>query len=354
MTQSRRQVWLAASIFFVVIAALWVPVAFGASTSWEFETATYDYGPVILGSGPTEPHEFVLTNTGETTITAAGWRISWRGYAPLDPELFAVTSDDCHSLEPQESCLIAVSFDPVYLGPKKGMLRIRAMDEVVSPASVELKGEGIGPWVSIEPEHLIFEPVEIGKGASPAQSVTVENQGTLDLKIDGIFFTDLLGAPQSPSPFQITGGSCHEGGVVVPGGNCTIEIVLSPVESGFFQSRLVISDDASDSPQSIEVQGTGTVPSQLSQTGTFLAVRITHRPARVTAKHAATFWFSVAPAQASKECKLDHLGFRPCFSPIRYARLSSGRHEFQVRIHDSSNPSVSAITRFHWWIRRHH
>lgn len=333
----------------MLIAALWAPVASGVVTSWEFETQTYDYGPVILGSGPTEPHEFVLTNTGETTLTAAGWWISWRGYAPLDPELFNVTSDDCYSLEPQESCLVGVSFDPIYLGSKKGLLRIPAMDAVLPPASVELKGEGIGPWVSIEPQRLIFDPVEIGKEPSPAQGITVENQGTLALTIEGILFTDLLGTPQSPSPFQIVGGSCHEGRVVVPDDSCTIEVALSPVESGFFQSKLVISDDASDSPQSIEVQGTGTVPPQRTP----LTVRIIHRPARVTTKHAATFWFSVAPADANEECKLDHLGFRPCSAPSRYAQLSSGRHEFQVRVHDPSNSSASTTRRFHWRIRRH-
>jgi len=350
MTRVGRQVWLGASIFLVLMAALWAPVASGVVTSWEFETQTYDYGPVILGSGPTEPHEFVLTNTGETPLTTAGWYISWRGYAPLDPELFNVTSDSCLSLEPQESCLIGVSFNPVYLGLKKGMLRISEMDAVLPPASVELKGEGIGPWVSIEPERLTFEPVEIGKGASSAQSITIENQGTLDLTIEGFFFTDLFGTPQSPSPFQIVGGSCHEGRVVVPDGSCKIEVALSPVESGLFQSKLVISDDASDSPQSIELQGTGTAPPQRIPLTT---VRITHRPARVTAKHTATFWFSVAPAGAKGECKLDHLGFRPCSAPSRYVQLSNGRHEFQVRVHDPSNSLASTTTRFHWRIRRH-
>src|ERR1700692_2264049 len=149
MRRHGRRAWPGLSVVIALLTALCAPAAFAATASWEFDTPSYDFGPATLGSGPTEPHEFVLTNTGETSLITAGWRISWRGSAPLDPELFEVTSDGCHSLEPQESCSVAVSFSPTYPGPKEGALRIPTRNGELPPASVELEGEGVGPWVSI-------------------------------------------------------------------------------------------------------------------------------------------------------------------------------------------------------------
>lgn len=49
--------------------------ALGATASWEFDRPTCDYGPVTPGSGPTEPHEFILTSTGETEVGVAAYGI---------------------------------------------------------------------------------------------------------------------------------------------------------------------------------------------------------------------------------------------------------------------------------------
>lgn len=363
MQIGQRQPWLVLSAVVALMAALCPSAALGATTSWEFETPTYDFGPVMLGSHPI--HQFVLTNTGETPIAAGRLRIHWRGHAPLDQELLQVVSNSCHSLtlEPEESCSIEVSFNPTYPGPKEGGLEAKPRELAeVSPVNVEIEGEGIGPWVALKPEHLLFGPVEVGNGASAAQAITVENQGNLGLSIKDIFFTDLLGVPQSASPFQIAGGSCRSGKVVAPDGNCTIEVALVPSQTGFFQSRLAVSDDASGSPQSIELQGTGTASSRVSdglpessdKVQATPRVRITHHPDPVTAKRAAMFSFSAAPSGAKTECKLDHLAFEPCSSPRRYAHLLSGRHKFQVRVHDPSISVASPPADFRWRIRRTH
>jgi len=345
-----------------VMAVLCPSAALGAVSSWKFETPAYDFGSVMLGSHPS--HQFILTNTGETPIAAGRLRIHWRVQTPLDQELLAVVSNGCHSLtlEPEESCSIAVSFTPNYPGPKEGGLEVRPKEpDEVSPANVEIEGEGVGPWAALTPERLLFGPVEVGSGASPAQSITVENPGNLGLSIKGISFTDLFGAHQWASPFKIAGGSCRSGEVVAPGGRCTIEVALAPSQTGFLQSLLAVSDDASDSPQSVEVQGTGIAskhgdvgsPESSHEAQATSRVRITRHPSPVTAKRAATFSFSAVPPGAKAECKLDHLAFEPCSSPKHYAHLSNGRHKFQVRAHDPSNSVTSPPTNFRWRIQQH-
>jgi hypothetical protein len=346
-----------------VIAALCPSIALAATPSWEFETPTYDFGSVMLGSHPI--HQFILTNTGETPIAAGRLRIHWREHGPLDQELLHVVSNGClHlTLEPEESCSIEVSLKPTYPGPDEGGLEVKPQEPgEVPPASVEIEGEGIGPWAALTPERLLFEPVEVGGGASPAQVVTVENQGNLGLSVNGIFFTDLLGEHQWASPFQIAGESCQSGKAVAPGGKCIIEVALAPSQTGVFQSRLAVSDNAFGSPQSIELQGTGTASSRvgedlhessnkLRQVAT--RVHITGHPALVTAKRGAAFSFSAVPPEAKMECKLDHRAFETCSSPQRYAHLAIGRHKFQVRVQDPAGPAASPIARFRWRIQQH-
>jgi hypothetical protein len=338
-------------------------MALAATPSWEFETPTYDFGSVMLGSHPI--HQFILTNTGETPIAAGRLRIHWREHGPLDQELLHVVSNGClHlTLEPEESCSIEVSLKPTYPGPDEGGLEVKPQETgEVPPANVEIKGEGIGPWAALTPERLLFEPVEVGSGASPAQAVTVENQGNLGLSINGIFFTDLLGEHQWAGPFQIAGGSCQSGKAVGPGGKCIIEVALAPSQTGFFQSRLAVSDNAFGSPQSIELQGTGTASSRFAEglpessnkvRQATSRVRITRHPVSVTTKRVAAFLFSTLPSGVKTECKLDRLAFEPCSSPKRYTHLSSGRHKFRVRVHDSSGSEASPIAMFRWRIRRH-
>ena len=136
----------------------------------------------------------------------------------------------------------------------------------------------------------------------------------------------------------------------------------------------MVSDDAPRSPQSIEIQGSGTTPPQSGpfEPGKVVSffpsevdhketagteapssgprVRIKHRPPRITPGRTATFWFAAAPIGVSQECEIDHLGFHPCAAPTRYAQLAIGRHEFSVRVRGASDPSEVAIARFSWWI----
>ena len=71
-----------------------------------------------------------------------------------------------------------MSFNPLTVGPKHGDLTVSSLTAGVlsASASVELKGEGAGPWVSVDPKHIYFEPVEVGAGASAAQAITVETR----------------------------------------------------------------------------------------------------------------------------------------------------------------------------------
>ena len=63
--------------FLMVLATVSAPLALGATPSWEFDTPSYDFGAKPYQSGPSEPHEFTLTNTGETPLVAKAVGYKW-------------------------------------------------------------------------------------------------------------------------------------------------------------------------------------------------------------------------------------------------------------------------------------
>lgn len=251
----------------VLLAILCTPGASGASYAWEFETETYDYGPQLAG-GPPVQHAFVLTNTGETKIERILWGIRWylgpEGTQPLDERLFRLETPECRTLKPGESCTMTVGFAPVTLGAKYGELQAYTGREGPPGIGVELRGKGASPQVALEPERLDFGTVEVGRSSAP-QTITIENQGDLGLAITSISLVEPTF--QSTGGFQLAGAGCQAGQMVPPGGSCTIQIAFAPSGAGTLRSDLSISDDAPATPQSLELLGTGELPTSPSSSG---------------------------------------------------------------------------------------
>ena len=106
-----------------------------------------------------------------------------------------------------------------------------------------------GPAVSLSPSTLAFgsEPVDM---TCPSQVVTLSNTGSAVLNITSITFT---GANASSFSEANTCGSS-----VAAGGNCTIAVLFTPSAAGTLTASLSIADNASGSPQSVSLSGTGT------------------------------------------------------------------------------------------------
>jgi hypothetical protein len=261
----RRRGWHACACLgalLMVVTSLTVPVAQGATASWEFDRSEFYFSPAPYGSGPTEPHAFTLTNTGETQLVTKTWGFKWAAVLAWIGEgpPFQVTSSQCQNrtLEPGESCSVEVAFDPRHAGWDSATLRFKTQNEEAPFASVDLYGEGTGPAIPVTPDHLTFGPVAVGT-TSPPQTITLEGQSTkYAYRLEDISITPPGGLLPSSGPFQIVGGSCQSGLQLSPGMTCTIEVTMTPTEVGSFRSKLEITDWAPESPQSVELEGTAT------------------------------------------------------------------------------------------------
>jgi hypothetical protein len=108
---------------------------------------------------------------------------------------------------------------------------------------------GTTPVASLSPPTLTFANQAAGS-SSAAQSITLNNNGSAALSITSIAITGT-----NPSDFAQT-NNC--GSSVAAGASCTISVTFTPAASGSFTAALTLTDNATGSPQSLTLSGTGT------------------------------------------------------------------------------------------------
>ena len=102
--------------------------------------------------------------------------------------------------------------------------------------------------VTYLPMSVSFANQTVGTN-SAAQKVTLSNSGTAALTIYGITF-----AGTNPGDFAQT-NTC--GSMVAAGGSCTINVTFTPTAAGARGASLSVADNASGSPQTVPLSGTG-------------------------------------------------------------------------------------------------
>jgi hypothetical protein len=216
---------------------LQAPIVALSKTSFNF--ATQLTGSSSLAKAVT------FTNTGALPVSISSIAISGQ---TAD---FTQTHHTCGStLGASASCSISVIFAPTSIGPHSASLMITD-DAVSSPQSVALSGTGVVPGsnATLGPSNLNFSVRPLGTASS--QSVTLANYGTLSLAISGIA---IKGADVADFG-QIN--TCASS--LLSGATCKINVAFKPSQIGPRTATLSISDNASGSPQTISLHGTGTV-----------------------------------------------------------------------------------------------
>lgn len=113
-------------------------------------------------------------------------------------------------------------------------------------ASAELYN---GPAVRVSPANLTFGSQELGTSSMP-QTLTVTNTGAINLTISTVTISGT-----NSSDFLET-DTCT-GATVTPNNNCTVSVTFTPGAVGARSGSITIADNASNSPQSISLSGTG-------------------------------------------------------------------------------------------------
>ena len=216
----------------------------GASPGVSLSPSSLSFGnePVgVVSSSQT----ITLSNTGNAALSITGLAL-----AGANPSDFAQSNNCGASVAAGGNCTISVTFTPAASGSFTASVSV-ADNASGSPQTVALSGTGASPGVSLSPSSLSFgnEPVGV---VSSSQTITLSNTGNAALSITGLA---LAGA--NPSDFAQS-NNC--GGSVAAGGNCTISVTFTPAASGSFTASVSVADNASGSPQTVALSGTGASP----------------------------------------------------------------------------------------------
>ncbi len=242
--------------------------AYSAGTGWDFATGigtvnasnlvssflTYSasLAPTSLVFAPQTPftssaaQSVMLSNTGTSNLAVLAVTI-----AGTNPSDFAKSADSCSgvTLLPSATCSVSVTFTPTYAGTRSAFLSFTDAARQ-SQSSVTLTGIGAGPGVTLSPLALIFPSQIIG--TSTSQTVSLSNPGDLALTLTNIAVTG-----SGASSFGQT-NNCAS--ILPPAASCTFTVTFTADATGSVNAGLTITDNALDSPQSVNLTGTAAVP----------------------------------------------------------------------------------------------
>jgi hypothetical protein len=209
------------------------------------------FGSIQTGTSST-PQTVTLTSNGGESLDVNSLSLS----GP-DASQF-LESDTCQTpsvLQPTKFCSINITFAPSASATGSQQATLSISDNAPgSPQTVALSGTGVAPpppapAVTVSPNPVSFPTTVQGSTASPI-TVTVTNSGNATLHISSV----LLGG-NNPGDFNITNGCT---GPYAANAACTITMTFTPLAAGQRSAIITISDDAANSPQSIQVSGTAT------------------------------------------------------------------------------------------------
>ncbi|MBN1515641.1 M6 family metalloprotease domain-containing protein [Candidatus Sumerlaeota bacterium] len=220
----------------------------------DVEPALLDFGMQAFDAGATDPHYVTVVNGGAEDLLISS--IELTGAASVAYTL----QDDYTSitLQPGESQLFQVVFDPDEEMNYSAMLEIHSNDPLTPDTQVVLFGQG-GPHteadISASPTSINFGSREISAGPTSPYLVAIQNDGNVPLNISSISLTinpynAFAFATQPPSTATLAAGATLE-----------LRIVFDPSTAGTYPGMLTIQSDDPDTPAlDIPLNGVGELP----------------------------------------------------------------------------------------------
>ncbi|MCP9495358.1 MAG: choice-of-anchor D domain-containing protein [Pyrinomonadaceae bacterium MAG19_C2-C3] len=202
-----------------------------------------------------QPQVVTVTNTGDAPLHVSN--VETTG---ADANDFAVASNTCTAaIAPNATCIIGVTFTPSATDARIAFLTLTD-DAEGSPHSVLLEGGGSDPQASFSATSVDFGNQVAGASAHfyrPSQDIIITNAGAGDLVITNI---TLSGA--DASEFSFTSDALP---VTIPANSSTIvKARFAPTTPDFRYATLTFEDNAFDSPQTVDLYGTGVMAANLA------------------------------------------------------------------------------------------
>jgi hypothetical protein len=214
----------------------------GGTPAIDITPSSVNFGNVPLHTRASR--SLTLTNTGTTDLTVTKLSEAGQGYSTGGGGLNVNTIVKAGS-----SLHFSIYFSPLVTGNAPGSLSVTTTAES-APLTVTLDGTGVAapggtPAIDITPSSVNFGNVTAG--TTDTQTMRLANTGTADLKITKI--------SASGTGFSVSGLSIPE--TLPAGKSTTFTASFKPAGTGAHTGSIAISSNASGSPLSVSMTGSG-------------------------------------------------------------------------------------------------
>jgi hypothetical protein len=285
--------------------------------------------------------QVILTNTGYLELSIAGISISGTNATDFSE------SNNCPStLAIGAMCTIDVTFAPTQMGPRSASVTITD-NAAVSPQQIALSGTGVmsGPNATLSPASIAFG-TQLVNTTSPAQSVTLTNNGTAVLAITSIVTNGDFGQTNT----------CGSSLAILA--SCTITVTFAPKQQGNRAGTLSVKDNAPGSPQTVSLSGTGTVgvqfnPNSLNFGGHKVGVPHTLSTTLTTSSALSIAGIAITGADTDEFSETNTCGAsvaagKSCTITVTYRPKEAGGDSAAVSITDNGSGSPQSVTLGGW------
>lgn len=205
-------------------------------------------------------------------------------------------------------------------------------------------GGGGTPVAQVLPTSLTFTGQQVSS-VSPAQTVTVANIGTASMTISSITISGSFGQTNNCT------------GSLAIGNSCTVNVTFSPNTSGSAVGTLVINDNASGSPHTVSLSGTGIQGnagySPISLTFTSQNVGTMSAPQGVVMTNTGTAPLSIASISTSGDfAQSNNCPLSPstlsvgatCTINVTFSPTATGTRSGLITVADNANVSPQILS----------
>ena len=209
-----------------------------------------DFGSLRVGK-TSAPRTVTITNTGNDALKVTA--ISLLGANAAD---FALANLPMlpSTIAPNANATFEVSFSPLAVGARSGVVVVQSDDPNQSSVTVKLTGEGTQPGISLSPVKVTFPNQRVGTTSAP-QAVTLSNIGTDPLNVANIALMGANGQDFALANLPVFPAA------IAPNQNITFDVTFRPTAIGDRTAAAVITSDDPNQPMaSVSLVGTGIAP----------------------------------------------------------------------------------------------
>jgi 6-phosphogluconolactonase (cycloisomerase 2 family) len=222
----------------------------GLGPAVQLSSTVVNFGSQAVNSTSSTP--VTLTNTGNVTLSLNSIGITGTNAS----DFFLAPGTTCPAtggtLGPGANCTIGVGFTPSATGSRNGSVAIND-DAGGSPHTISLSGSGTAVPAQVMPTDLSFGNLAVGNTSGTQTAILLNNQTSLALNITSITPSGdfALATPAMGTPCPTSGGA------IPPSGSCTFGVTFTPTAPGNRSGSITVVDDASNSPQVVNLTGNG-------------------------------------------------------------------------------------------------